>query len=253
VRLEIKKTGVVKGKGGDQDITGNLVRVKVAKNKLAPPFRTADFELTYGAGVSRSGEVVDLGLASGVLGRSGAWYVFSTPEAAAAVNAALAAPASGSGGRRGAVPATAPTRASDILANLSKAKGKGAKGGAKKDSAAAANEAEAEAAAAATAAGPATPSDSDTQGASTLDSPVTPGAPFAQGRDKAKAWFEARPAAMEAVGLLIRAALKSAPIELGKAAATAEAPISAVGAIDARLPGAAIDEEEALFGDEGKA
>ena len=266
VRLEIKKTGVVKGKGGDYDITGNLVRVKVAKNKLAPPFRTADFEMSYGAGVSRSGEVVDLGVASGVLGRSGAWYVFATPEAAAAVTKAFATTAT-------VAPSPtlpSPTRSSDILANLARAKGKsskkttkGVKGRGKDDADAEAEAAEAEAEgrsvtapAAATFLGP-SPSD----GSLAPPETVTAGAPFAQGRDKAKAWFEARPAAMEAVGSLIRAALKAAPPVLGAsvaAGAAAAAPASgsgtfaAVGVIDARLPGPLLDEEDELFGEEGK-
>ena len=112
--MEIKKTGVVKGKG--DDVTGNLVRVKVAKNKLAPPFRTADFELTYGAGVSRSGEVVDLGVAAGVLSRSGAWYTFATPAAAAAVNAALASAAQRVAAGGGAERAAGAARVWDLYA-----------------------------------------------------------------------------------------------------------------------------------------
>ena len=267
VRLEIKKTGVVKGKGGDHDITGNLVRVKVAKNKLAPPFRTADFEMTYGAGVSRSGEIVDLGAASGVLGRSGAWYVFATPEVATTVTRALGKAS------RPPISAVPVTRAADIImANLAKAKGKstgkkGSKGGAEKESGDDLAMTTADASAAAASVAEATSSTTTPSSGGSLAPPevVTAGTPFAQGRDKAKAWFEARPAAMEAVGLLIRAALKAAPPALGGGVTGVApssqrngggepplSPFAAVGIIDARLPGPVVDEEDALFGEEGK-
>ncbi len=71
VRLDIRRIGSVKA--GDQ-IIGNKVRVKVVKNKLAPPFREAEFEIIYGEGISREAELLDLGLKTGILKRSGAWY-----------------------------------------------------------------------------------------------------------------------------------------------------------------------------------
>jgi recombination protein RecA len=72
VRLDIRRIGAVKD--GDGEAFGNKTRVKVAKNKLAPPFRQAEFEIVYGRGTCLAGEVIDLGTACGVIERSGAWY-----------------------------------------------------------------------------------------------------------------------------------------------------------------------------------
>ena len=71
VRLDIRRIGQIKQ--GDA-VVGSRVRVKVVKNKLAPPFRDAEFELLYGVGVSRSMELLDLGVANGLVEKSGAWY-----------------------------------------------------------------------------------------------------------------------------------------------------------------------------------
>lgn len=71
VRLDIRRVGQIKQ--GDS-VVGSRVRVKVVKNKLAPPFRDAEFELLYGVGVSRSTELLDLGVAHGLVEKSGAWY-----------------------------------------------------------------------------------------------------------------------------------------------------------------------------------
>ncbi|MCK6547919.1 recombinase RecA [Myxococcota bacterium] len=71
IRLEIRRIGTVKE---GETLVGSQVRVKVVKNKLAPPFREAEFEILYGKGVSTAGEVLDLGLAHALIEKSGAWY-----------------------------------------------------------------------------------------------------------------------------------------------------------------------------------
>ncbi|MDS4027825.1 MAG: recombinase RecA [Candidatus Contendobacter sp.] len=71
VRLDIRRTGSIKK--GDE-IIGNETRVKVVKNKLAPPFKQAEFEILYGEGASRLGEIIDLGVKAGLIEKSGAWY-----------------------------------------------------------------------------------------------------------------------------------------------------------------------------------
>ncbi len=71
VRLDIRRTGAIKK--GDE-VVGNETRVKVVKNKVAPPFRQAEFEILYGEGISREGEIIDLGVQHGFVDKAGAWY-----------------------------------------------------------------------------------------------------------------------------------------------------------------------------------
>lgn len=73
VRLEVKKQDVIKQ---GQDIIGNRTRVKVVKNKIAPPFNHADFDIIYGSGISREGGIVDLGAETNIISKSGAWYSY---------------------------------------------------------------------------------------------------------------------------------------------------------------------------------
>src|SRR5437016_4575244 len=71
VRLDIRRIGAIKER---DEVVGNQTRVKVVKNKLAPPFKTVEFDIMYGEGVSKAGELIDLGVKAGVIEKSGAWF-----------------------------------------------------------------------------------------------------------------------------------------------------------------------------------
>lgn len=75
VRLDIRKTGAIKK---DDEATGTHVRVKVVKNKCAPPFRQAEFDVLFGTGINVMGEVIDLGTTHGLIEKSGAWFVLDS-------------------------------------------------------------------------------------------------------------------------------------------------------------------------------
>ena len=75
VRLDIRRIGQIKER---DEVTGNQTRVKVVKNKLAPPFRQVEFDIMYGQGISKVGELIDLGVKAGLVEKAGAWFSYDS-------------------------------------------------------------------------------------------------------------------------------------------------------------------------------
>ena len=80
IRLEVRKGEVIKGPNAE--IIGHIIKVKVVKNKLAPPYKTAQFELIYGKGINRIGEIFDLAVELGIIKRAGSWYSYNSEQLA---------------------------------------------------------------------------------------------------------------------------------------------------------------------------
>ncbi|MBR3676013.1 MAG: recombinase RecA [Alphaproteobacteria bacterium] len=74
VRIDIRRIGAIKDK---DDVIGSQTRVKIVKNKVAPPFKTVDFDIMYGEGISKTGELIDLGVKSGIIEKAGAWFSYN--------------------------------------------------------------------------------------------------------------------------------------------------------------------------------
>ena len=98
VRLDIRRIGAIKDK---DEVVGNQTRVKVVKNKVAPPFQVVEFDIMYGEGICKTGELIDLGVKAGVVEKSGSWFSYDGQRIGQGRENAKTLPAGASRDRRG--------------------------------------------------------------------------------------------------------------------------------------------------------
>ena len=98
VRMDIRRIGAIKN---GEEVVGSMTRVKVVKNKVAPPFRETEFEIMYGTGISKEGEIIELGVLHNLVEKSGSWYSYKGERIGQGKDNARTLPAAASGNRQG--------------------------------------------------------------------------------------------------------------------------------------------------------
>ena len=232
IRCEVKRASIIKEKGtkssgnsADEQAVGNIIRVKVSKNKLAPPFRIAEFEMTYGHGISRAAEALDLGLQTGLVKLSGSYYSITDNQVIEDMNKAIEKDATGKANTaKPVIVSNIPTPA-NIPSPKTK---KGKKGSKNKDvpmevpavtTATTEGTPAADNAATTDASSTATPSSSLTSTTVPSSIPITfpilkLGEHFSQGKERTKTFLDTYPTAREVLYEAVRKSLASKNIPL---------------------------------------